>query len=429
MTRLVLLLALVLALPGFGRAEPTTERRVLSNGLRVIVRETPGAGVVAVSLVIRAGSHFEDEARSGITNFLQRALVRGTRTRTAIQLVQQAEDIGGTLEASADVEHAEIRGEALARHWEGLLTLIADVALQPALAPEELELERRLILGQIDTRTDAPFAFALDTLMQELFGRHPYALTPVGTRLAIERLTRDDLLAHRAAMYRADRMVLSVSGGVPADQVFRVARRLFSKLPGSSEVVEPATPVLPTPGRRRVLERPAQQTQILVGYVAPGLFDGDYPAARVLAALLGGGMSGRLFGELRERQGLAYSVGTTSPFRTGPGVLVSYMGTAPTTAAVAEERLLAELDRARAEGVGPGELSRARAYLLGNLAMDRRTNARQAWYMAFFELVGAGWQYPDRFAQEIERVSAADVIAAARRYLVHPTIVVLRPAR
>jgi zinc protease len=105
------------------------------------------------------------------------------------------------------------------------------------------------------------------------------------------------------------------------------------------------------------------------------------------------------------------------------------MGTAPVTAAVAEARVLAALDRARAEGVEPGELSRARAYLLGNLAMDRRTNARQAWYMAFFELVGAGWQYPDRFAREIERVSATDVIAAARRYLVHPTVVVLRPAR
>lgn len=429
MTHLVLLLILLFALPGHAGAEAAAERRVLANGLRVLVRETPGAAVVAASLVVRAGSHLENETQSGITNFLQRALLRGTRTRTAMNLIQQAEDMGGTLEASGDVEHAEIRGEALARHWEGLLSLIADVALHPALAPEEVELERRLILGQIATRADAPFAFAMDTLMRELFGRHPYGQTPLGTRPTIERLTRDDLLAHRAAMYRGDRMVLAVSGEVPPDRVFRVARRLFAKVPRSREVVEVPTAVLPMPGGRRVLERPAQQTQILVGYVAPGLFDSDYPAARVLFALLGGGMSGRLFGELREQQGLAYSVGTTSPFRTGPGVLVSYMGTAPGTAAAAEARLLAELDRARAEGVEAGELSRAKAYLLGNLAMDRRTNARQAWYMAFFELVGAGWQYPDQFAREVEGVSAADVIAAARRYLVRPTIVVLQPAR
>ena len=429
MTRLALLLVLVMGLPRLVAAEATVERRVLGNGLRVIVRETPGAGVVAVSLVVRAGSHFEDEARSGITNFLQRTLLRGTRTRTAVQLVQQAEDIGGTLEASGDVEHAEVRGEALAAHWERLLALIADVALQPALAPEEVELERRLILGQIDTRTDAPFALAMDTLMQELFGRHPYARTPLGLRPVVEGLSREDLLAHRAAMYRADRMVLAVSGGVPSARVFQLARRLFAKLPRSVDPIEPPSVALPNPGTRRVIEKPSQQTQVVVGFLGPGMFDADYAATRVLAALMGGGMSGRLFSELREQQGLAYSVGTTSPLRTGRGVLASYIGTAPATAAVAEERLLAEMNRARVEGVGPEELSRAKAYLLGNLAMDRRTNARYAWYLAFFELVGAGWQYPDRFARDIERVSATDVIAAARRYLVRPTIVVLGPAR
>ena len=410
-------------------AEADVERRVLANGLRVIVRETPGTGVVAVSLLVRTGSLFEDETKAGITNFLQRALLRGTRTRTAVQLVQQAEDIGGTLDASGDVEHAEIRGEALALHWERLLTLIADIALQPALMPEEVELERRLILGQIDSRADAPFALAMDTVMQELFGRHPYARTPLGLRHVVERLSRDELLAHRAAMYRADRMVLAVSGGVPADRVFRAARGLFARLPRSVDVIEPPTAPLPTPGARRVIDKPSQQTQIVVGFVAPGMFGADYPAARVLAALLGGGMSGRLFADLRERQGLAYSVGTTSPLRTGPGVLIGYIGTAPATAAAAEERLVGEMNRARAEGVTPSELARAKAYLLGNLAMDRRTNARYAWYLAFFELVGAGWQYPDRFAKEIDGVSAMDVIAAARRYLVRPTVVVLGPTR
>jgi predicted Zn-dependent peptidase len=211
--------------------------------------------------------------------------------------------------------------------------------------------------------------------------------------------------------------------------VFRVARGLFGKLPRSGDVVEAPTAPLPTPGARRVIDKPSQQTQIVVGVVAPGIFDADYPAARVLAALLGGGMSGRLFAELREQQGLAYSVGTMTPLRTGPGFIASYIGTSPGTAGAAEERLIAEMHRARAEGVTPAELSRAKAYLLGNLAMDRRTNARHAWYLAFFELIGAGWQYPDSFSREIERVSAAEVIAAARRYLVTPTVVVLGPQR
>jgi len=177
------------------------------------------------------------------------------------------------------------------------------------------------------------------------------------------------------------------------------------------------------------VEKPAQQAQILVGYVAPGLFDADYAAARVLGALLGGGMSGRLFIALRENHGLAYSVGTIVPLRTGSGALVSYLGTAPASADAAEALLINELDRTRAVDVGEEELARAKAYLLGSLAMDRRTNARQAWYLAFFEAVGAGWQFPERYARDVADVSAADVVGAARRYLVRPTVVVVRPPR
>jgi predicted Zn-dependent peptidase len=162
---------------------------------------------------------------------------------------------------------------------------------------------------------------------------------------------------------------------------------------------------------------------------APGLFDGDHAAVRVLSALLGGGISGRLLVEVREKLGLAYSMGTITPFRTGPGVLLAYVGTAPANADAAETLVLQALDRARAEDVRSDDLARAKAYLLGNLIMDRRTNAREAWYLAFFELIGAGWQFPERYARDLERVSAADVIAAARRYLVRPTVVVRRPPR
>src|SRR5213078_447497 len=159
----------------------------------------------------------------------------------------------------------------------------------------------------------------------------------------------------------------------------------------------PATPV----GARRVLERPAQQAQVLVGYLGPGLSDPAYPAVRVLGAVLGGGMAGRLFVELREKRGLAYALGVLIPFRTGTSFFVTHLGTAPENSAAAEAGLLA--------------------------ALDRRTNARQAWYLAFFEVIGAGWDFPERYAQALDAVTAADVEAAAQRFLIHPTIVVLLP--
>jgi predicted Zn-dependent peptidase len=211
--------------------------------------------------------------------------------------------------------------------------------------------------------------------------------------------------------------------------VVRAAERLFRDVPATSAASRAvASETAPRTGRRLV-ERPVQQAQVLVGYLGPSLLQPDYAASRVLATVLGGGMSGRLFRELREQRGLAYSVGMLGSFRTGPSFLVSYLGTAPTNVEAAEAGMLAEIERMRGETVTDRELARAKAYLLGNLAMDRRTSARHAWYLAFFEVIGAGWDFPERYARAVEAVTADDVARAAQRYLTRPSVIVLQPPR
>jgi len=420
---------LALGVAGVAQAqEPLISPQVLPNGLTVLVREDAAAGVVAISLQVRAGSRFESPATSGITNFLHRAMLRGTSKRTAVQLATSAEDIGGSVDASGEVEAAEVRGQALARHWETLLGLIAEVALQATLPADEIEKERRLLLGQIKARADAPFSLTLDTLLRDLYGAHPYALQNLGRKETIEPLTRDDLSAHYRAIYHPERMVLAISGEVPRDRVLRAAERLFGRM---ARATTPPVDALPAPsgtGDRRVITLPAQQAQIFVGYLVPSLTDPLYPAVRVLGAILGGGMSGRLFVELRDRRGLAYSTGVSTQFRTGPGTLIAYLGTAPGNAAAAEAGVLSELERARSTPITADELARAKAYVRGQLSMDRRTNARHAWYLSYFEAVGAGWDFPERFSRAVEAVTVADVTRAAERYLTRPTVVVLQPA-
>jgi zinc protease len=422
-------LALGLAAGTTAAQEPSVARHVLPNGMTVLVRENPAVSVVAVSLQVRAGSRFESPTTAGITNFLHRAMLRGTAKRTAVQLITSYEDIGGILDASGEVEAAEVRGQALGRHWERLLGLIAEVALEPTLPAGEIEKERRLILGQIKARADAPFSVTLDTMLRDLYGpQHPYGQQSLGLKETVERFTRADLLAHYRAIYRPERIVLAVSGEVERDRVIRAAERLFNRMTRSTGGPPEALGPPAARGERRVIERPVQQAQIFVGYVAPGLTDPLYPAVRVLGATLGGGMAGRLFVELRDRRGLAYSTGVIPlPLRTGPAFFVAYLGTAPASAAAAEAGVLRELERARTAPATPDELARAKAYVRGQLSMDRRTNARQAWYLAFFEVVGAGWDFPERYARAIEAVTTADVARAAERYLTRPTVVVLQP--
>jgi len=397
--------------------------------MTVLVREDPGVGVVAASLQVRAGSLFESEATAGLTNFMQRVLVRGTAKRSALAMIEAAEELGGSLDASADVESTEIRGTAIARHWEPLLALVAEAVLEATFPAAEIERERRLVLGQLQTRADNPFPRAFDTALRDMYGSHPYAWPPLGRPESVAQMSRDALVAHYRTVYRPDRMVLAVSGNVPRAPVLAAAGRLFRRLPAA-----PGVPTVPTTELRpraepRIVEREARQAQVLIGFVAPPVVHPDYAPVRVLAMVLGGGMSSRLFTELRDRRGLAYSVGVLATARTGPALFAPYLGTAPGNADAALAGMLAEVERIRAEVIGEQELARARAYLLGTLAMDRRTSARLAWHLAFYELIGAGWDWPQRFAHAVESVTIADIARVAQRYLVHPTVVVLRPPR
>src|SRR5207244_2810195 len=268
--------------------------------LVVLVREDPAVGVVAASLLVQSGSAFETSDTAGVTNFLQRAMLRGTRRHSALALAEAAEELGGAVDASGDVDYAEVRATALARHWDALLALLAEVALEPTLPAGEIEKERALILGQLQTRADQPFPRAFD---------------------------------------------------------IAVAERLFKRVPGTADAATgPATEAAPR-GERRLVEREARQAQVLVGFLAPPLTHPDYAAMRVLGAVLGGGMSSRLFVELRDRRGLAYSTGVLTTNRTGPSLFLPYLGTAPANADAAVAGVLAEVDRLRRDRVDARELA------------------------------------------------------------------------
>lgn len=406
---------------------PPILRHRFANGLTLLVRENPAAPVVAVSLHVRMGGRWERPENAGISNLLQHVMVKGTARRSAQEIAEAAEEIGGSVSASGDTDYAELRGTALARHWKALLDLLADVALRPSLPADEIENERRVILNQIRNRGDLPFPLTYDTLLASLYGPHPYGRPALGQRQTVERLDRARLLDHYRRHYRAGRIVLAVSGQVSAPAVVEEVGRLFADLPAGSGADDSAPPPPTAANARQVLERPAAQAQILMGYLAPSLSQPDYAGVKVLSTLLGGGMAGRLFVELRDKQGLAYSLGALYPSRADTSFFVIHMGTAAENLVRAEEGLRREVARIREERVTPDELQRAKAFLLGNLAMDRRTNARQVWYLAFFELAGVGHEFLDRYAKAVEAVTLEDIQRVASRYLASPTVTVLKP--
>lgn len=432
MRRLALaaLLCLLPAPPARGAELPVVRER-LDNGFTVLVRSNPSAPVVAVSVLVKMGTRWETAETAGISNYVQAVIVKGTTRHNGGEIAELITDLGGKLSANGNTDYSEIRGTALARFWRQLLGLTAELALEPALKPDQVEGERDLLLARAQKREDNPTTHAFDAVFARLSGAHPYGLPILGTRESLARIDRAAVAAWYRRFYRPGRMVLAVSGQVPVADVVAEARRLFGGLPAGSDgdLDRPLPP--PTPaGGRTVIEQAAQQAHVLMGSLAPGVPDADYAAVKVLGTVLGGGLAGRLFVELRDRQALAYTVSAFFDPVRGPGAFVVYMGTAPENAARAEQALAREIERIRAERVSDAELRRAKAYLLGTFAMDRRTNARQAFYLAFFEVLGVGYDFPVRYRAAVEAVTADDLLRVARAYL-HPltTVVVEPPAK
>lgn len=415
-------------LPSAVAAQPgAVTRAKLANGLTILVRENPTAPVVAVSLGVRMGTRWETPETAGISNFLQLMVVRGTTTRTGVQIVEDAERLGGRIDALGDVDWSEIAATALSRSWVPLLELVADVALRPSMPEGLVEPVKQFLLRQIRNRGEQPYPVAFDALTHTLFGRHPYAWNALGRRESLERIDRAALLAHYRRHYVPGAMVLAVSGQVSAPAVIAEAERRFGAMPvappaSASDVRLPAAA-----GAREIRMVPGAQAQVLIGALAPPLTHPDYPAVKVLSTLLGGGMAGRLFSELRDKRALAYSTGVLYPSLRDTAYFVAQLGTAPENLERAEAALKTELERIRQEPPSAEELRVAKAYLLGNFAMDRRTNARQAWYLAAFELAGVGYEFLDRYVAAVREVRPADIQRVAQIYLGTFRVSIARP--
>lgn len=422
----------ILAVPAPRGAEaragdPAVARETLPNGLTVLVRENPTAAVVAMSLMVRMGALVETPATAGISNLLQLMLVRGTTTRSGTQIVEEADRLGGRIDGYGDADYGEVAATALSRNWRPMLELVADVAQHPSLPEPTLLAVRNFLLLQIRNRGERPFDAGLDTLFARLFGENPYAWDPFGRGDSVERLDRTALLEHYRRHYRGGELVLAVSGRVKATEVMPEARRLFAGIP-AGRVPGATAPAPPAAETSRVSVRvQGAQAQVLMGAVGPAFTGADHAALKVLATVLGGGLAGRFFSELRDKQGLAYTTSAQYPMRLSPGPFYAYLGTAPANVERAEAALRVELERVQHEPVSEEELRVAKAYFLGLLAMDRRTNARQAWYLASYELAGLGHDYFDRYRAQVEAVTVADVQRVARRYLDRLRTVVVQP--
>ena len=406
--------ALVRAATARGTAGAVVDTR-LRCGARVLVRPESAVPLFALRAFFHGGLRYETQATNGLTAVLARTWTRGTATLSADEVTRRADAMAGSISAGAGRSTLSLRGDFLSRHFDPALALFGEVLRRPAFPDGELERERKFQLQDITARADKPASVAFDLFARTHWRTHPYRLSTVGSAEAVAALERGALADYHRAWLDPAQAVLSVVGDVDPDRVLETCERLFED---AGSAVRPA-PTVPAeehtggPREARVATQKAQ-THLVLGFPGARVTDGWRRALEVLTTLLSG-QSGRLFLELRDKQSLCYSVSAMSVEGHDPGYFAVYMATSPQKVEQALAGIRSELRRLVDEKVDPGELDRAREHLVGTHEVALQRNGARAGIMGLDACYGLPHDGYLRYAQEVQAVTAEDVLAVARR--------------
>ncbi|WP_309661751.1 pitrilysin family protein [Sphingomonas sp.] len=388
----------------------------LANGLRVASRAMPGYATAAVGLYVESGSRSEPAALNGIAHLFEHMVFKGAGGRSARAISEAIEDVGGELNACTEREGTNFTASVMPEHVPLAVELIADLVLRAHLSPDELAREKDVVLQELGEARDTPNDIIFDELWSAAFDAQPIGRSILGDEASIERIGTGDLEAWRSGQFRGGNVILVGAGKVEHEALVALAETQFA-------AVEPGQPAKPEPahftGGSRIGRTPSEQAHLTIGLAAPSNRAPDYLAARLFTDLVGGGMSSRLFQELREERGLAYSIySVLHPF-ADTGLFYAYAATAKRQSADAAQ-LIEDIIRAAAADASQRELDRARIQARAALLMSLETPWGQAAYVARQLSIHGRLVEPAEVLEKLAAVTLDDVRAAGAAMVAGP---------
>jgi zinc protease len=409
---------------------PPFQESTLPNGLALVVIEHHAQPVLSVSLAWRAGAAADPVGKEGLAGLVAELLSKGTETRSADQIAQAIEGVGGSLSASAGDDFLTVTADALSDQAELVFTLLGDVTLHATFPDGELELARTRALSTLALELSEPGRLAQRRFATELYGRHPYGRSP--TRESYRATTRDDVLQFARQRLRPAGALLVVAGDVTEDQVRELAARVFGAWHGTPPgAAPPPPPAVRVTTDIVLVHRPGSaQANIALGNTTIGPTDPLYYPARVAAQALGGGADSRLFLILREQKGWTYGAYAALRRYRGVGYWQASAEVRPEVADSALRELLHQVDRVRTEAIPASELAAVKGYLIGSFPLTIETPSQIAGQVGAAKLLGLGDDYLHRYRERLNAVTTREAQAAAARLFRHPglTIVVVGDA-
>jgi predicted Zn-dependent peptidase len=390
-------------------------RTELPGGLVVLTEYMPGIRSAAIGVWVRAGSVHESPGEMGVSHLLEHMVFKGTTRRTPRELAIVLERLGGSLDAYTTREHTSYQARVLDTDIDIALDVLADLVIEPLLRPEDLELEREVVLEEILTVEDTPDDLVFDLHAALLWGLHPYGYSILGTRDTVTALSAEDLRRVHGERYRRGNLIVAAAGNLEHDRfVATVDRHFGAAIPGVPRE-NGREPAAPQPVRRDV-QRASAQTHLVWGHSTFGHGDPRRYALVLLSNALGGGMSSRLFQRVREELGLAYAVYAFQSFYADAGVNGVYLGTRPEWAGRAEAAVAEELARAAEGGLTPEELADTKGQVRGQIVLSLESASARLHRLAGTELYGEPFRTLDEIAALVDAVTLDEVAALAAAY-------------
>ena len=383
----------------------SVELHRLSNGFRIVTENMPGMKSASLGIWVNAGGRHERLEQNGIAHFLEHMAFKGTKRRTALQIAEEIEDVGGYINAYTSREMTAYYARVLEADVPLALDVIADIVLNPIFDPAEIEVERGVILQEIGQTLDTPDDVVFDWLQEAAYPGQALGRTILGPAERVRAFTRDDLYGFVREHYAPDQLILAAAGAVDHDEIVRLCEELFGHLEPAGH--ESATSARFAGGERREV-RPLEQVHFALAFESPGYRDPAVYTAQIYATAMGGGMSSRLFQEIREKRGLCYSIFAQAGAYADTGLITLYAGTSAGQVGALGELTIDELKRAAGD-MSPAEVERARSQMKAGLLMGLESPSSRAERLA--RLVAIWDRVPDldETIAKIEAVTTQDV--------------------
>ena len=401
-------------------------RTVLPGGLRIITEHVPGVRSAAFGIWVGVGSRDETQAQMGSAHYLEHLLFKGTKRRESLEISSALDAVGGEMNAFTAKEHTCFYARVLDRDLPLAIDVISDIVTSALLRPEDVDAERGVILEEIAMRDDDPSDLVHDEFMLGMYGDTELGRSILGTHETIAGISRDAIASFYGERYRPEAMVVAAAGAVDHDEVVRLVTEAFASAGALGEPhVRPLParrggPDVPTTPGIRVVSRPTEQAHILLGVPGVARADERRYTLSVLSTALGGGMSSRLFQEIRERRGLAYSVYAFSTGYSDVGLFGAYAGCLPGKVDQVLELAVAGLDEVARNGLTAEELERGKGQTKGSIVLGLEDTGSRMSRIGSADISTGDLPSIDGLLARIDAITLEDIAREAATILTAP---------